>query len=66
MKINNTNMVGKYRLKAKYDGILGVKNSEMTDKKAKELIKTHPRGEGLFAEIPQRKPKEDAEPDNLS
>lgn len=48
----------KYTLKAKYNGIqLGVngqpiRNGEMTDKQAFELLKKHPRGAELFDVIP--------------
>ena len=50
-----------YILKAKYNGIqLGVngqpiRNGEMTDKIAKELIKKHPHGKNLFSFIPEPK-----------
>tara|TARA_R110000803_G_scaffold149081_7_gene214552 strand:- start:2364 stop:2795 length:432 start_codon:yes stop_codon:yes gene_type:complete len=48
----------KYTLKAKYNGIqLGIngqpiRNGEMTDKQAFELLKKHPRGADLFEEAP--------------
>lgn len=51
----------KYVLKAKYNGIqLGVngqplRNGEMTDKQAKELISKHPKGKDLFEKYPKVK-----------
>lgn len=52
-----------YVLKTKYNGIqLGVngqpvRNGEMTNKIAKELLDKHPRGALLFDVIPEAKPK---------
>tara|TARA_R110000787_G_scaffold196468_2_gene307847 strand:- start:985 stop:1374 length:390 start_codon:yes stop_codon:yes gene_type:complete len=53
----------KYTLKSKYNGIqLGVngqpiRNGEMTDKQAFELLKKHPRGAELFDVIPVKAEK---------
>lgn len=44
-----------YRLKKMYNGIRGVYNESITVKQAKDLIKNHPRGEGLFDVIPEKK-----------
>lgn len=41
-----------YRLKLKYNGILGVTNENITNSKAKMLIKNHPRKEMLFDKLP--------------
>lgn len=52
---------GNYELKAKYNGIqLGfngkpLRNGEFTDAEAKKLIKDHPKGEGLFSKVPEKK-----------
>lgn len=56
-----------YRLKAKYNGIqLGangqpIRNGEMTNEIAKELLEKHPAGELLFDEIPEIEEEKDAE-----
>jgi len=50
-----------YELHAKYNGIqLGangqpIRNGEMTNKKAKELLEKHPHGAKLFVKIPEVK-----------
>lgn len=57
-----TKKTANYVLKAKYNGIqLGfggqpLRNGEITDAQAKELIKIHPKGVGLFEKIPEVNP----------
>ncbi len=41
-----------FKLKGKYNGIYGYTNADMTDKKAEELAKKHPRGYDLFELLP--------------
>ena len=59
LKMKNQKKSG-YVLKSKYDGIplnfgsrTFVSNRNMTDKLAKELIKNHPKGKGLFDKVPE-------------
>lgn len=49
--VKMSKVTSKFRLKAKYNGVYGYKNSEMTDKKAHELAKKHARGWGLFDQV---------------
>lgn len=62
----------KYILKLKYNGInLGatgqpIRNGEMTDKQAEELIKNHPKGKDLFDFIPEPKIKPKAKKKTVS
>lgn len=51
-----------YKFKAMYNGSLfwkgkPVRSGEMTDKLAKDLIKNHPHGKGLFDSIPKKTAK---------
>lgn len=46
-----------YEIKGKYNGVWGYDNDSLTDKKAKKLIKDHPRGVELFAIYPKPTPK---------
>jgi len=54
-----------YELHKKYNGIqLGVngnpiRNGEMTNEVAKELLEKHPRGEMLFSKLPKEDPKKE-------
>jgi hypothetical protein len=41
-----------YKLKKLYNGVYGYTNAELTDKKAKELIKRHPLGIEMFCVLP--------------
>lgn len=41
-----------YVLKSKYDGVYGYFNKDMTNVRAKKLIKVHPKGEDLFIKLP--------------
>ena len=58
--MNKENTSG-YKLKPMYEGIplefgsqIHVTSKSITKKQAELLIKNHPRGEELFAEIPQK------------
>jgi len=46
-----------YQLQAKYNGIRGISNATITNAQAKKLIKEHPKGEALFAKLPEKKKK---------
>ncbi len=52
----------KYKLKLKYQGAFWkgrpLQNGSMTEEIAKDLIKNHPKGEGLFAVLPKKEVKE--------
>ena len=61
---NNKTMAeeSNYKLKLKYQGAFWkgkpLQNGSMTDKLAKDLIKNHPKGEGLFSVLPKEEVKE--------
>ena len=63
LKLFEMSKSGNYKLKGIYNGIQisfggkPLRNGEFTDKEAKELIKTHPLGEGLFEVLPKEEPK---------
>lgn len=47
-----------YQLKGKYNGVYGYTNDKLTDTKAEALAKKHPRGNDLFAVVPDKIQKE--------
>lgn len=50
-----------YRLKAKYNGILGISNDKITNKEAQMLLSKHPRGIDLFVAVPSEPVLSEAE-----